>query len=130
MATVAFFSFCCNAKGGNNKVTFFCCSVVRKVMATFCFGETARKKVTTMSRVLLMWFHCSKEEGDDSLHHLLQWLCYNKMAACAFYGFVVKNVTTTMSSPSSMVMVLWKKRWLEAIFSPFFFLGGAFGLVH
>ncbi len=48
------------------------------------------------------------------------------MAACAFYGFVVKNVTTTMSSPSSMVMVLWKKRWLEAIFSPFFFFGWCF----
>jgi len=59
---------------------------VKKVMAAFCFGEIARKKVTTMSRGLLMWFHCSKE-GDDSFHHLLQWLCYNKMAACAFLWF-------------------------------------------
>jgi hypothetical protein len=25
-----------------------------------------------------------------------------------------------------MVMVLWKKRWLEAIFSPFFFFGWCF----
>jgi hypothetical protein len=32
-----------------------------------------------------MWFHCNKEEGDDSFHHLLRWLYCNKKVAYAFF---------------------------------------------
>jgi len=46
---------------------------------------------------------------------------------CAFCGFVAKNVMATMSSPSSMVMVWWRRRWLEVFL---FFFSSAFGLVH
>jgi hypothetical protein len=41
---------------------------------------------------------------------------------CLFYGFDAKKVTATMSSPSSMVVVLWKRRWLEAVFYFILFL--------
>jgi hypothetical protein len=44
-----------------------------------------------------------------------------------FYGFDAKKVTVTMLLASSMVVVLWRKRWLEAIF---FLFCGAFSLVH
>jgi hypothetical protein len=55
----------------------------------------------------------------------------HKMAACAFCGFAMKKVMVAMLSPSSMVVVWWRKRWIEAIFSPFFvFFYGVFGLVH
>jgi hypothetical protein len=98
-------------------------------METFYFGVTTGKKATTMSCNLLMWFHYSKEEEDDNFCHLFQWLCCNKMATCIYFcGFAAKKVTSTMSSPSSMVVVLWRRQWLEAFFSPFFC--GVFGLVH
>jgi len=64
---------------------------VKKVMVAFYFGVTTRKKVTTMSHNLLMWFHCSKEEGDDIFYHLFQWLCCNKMATCTFLWFCYKG---------------------------------------
>jgi len=38
-----------------------------------------------------------------------------------FCVFAMKKVMATMSSPSSMVVVLWRRRWLEVVFS-FFFL--------
>jgi hypothetical protein len=41
-----------------------------------------------------------------------------------FCGFATKKVMTTMSLPSFMVVLLWKKQWLEAVFS--FFFCGAF----
>jgi len=44
----------------------------------------------------------------------------HKMAACAFCGFAMKKVMVAMLSPSSMVVVWWRRRWIEAIFSPFF----------
>ncbi len=28
----------------------------------------------------LLWFCCNEEEKDDNFRHLLQWLCYQKMA--------------------------------------------------
>jgi len=37
-----------------------------------------------------------------------------------FCGFATKKVMTTMLSPSSMVVVLCKRRWLEGIFFLFF----------
>jgi len=37
-----------------------------------------------------------------------------------FCGFATKKVMTTMSLPSFMVVLLWKKQWLEAVFSFFF----------
>jgi hypothetical protein len=61
-----------------------------------------------MSSHLFLWFHCSEEEKeDDSFSHLLQWLYFFKMAICTFFGgFVAKNVMTTMSSASSMMVVM------------------------
>jgi hypothetical protein len=48
-----------------------------------------------------------------------------------FCGFAVKKVTITMSSPSFMVVVLWKRRFFSCDFFLFFFVFcGAFGLVH
>jgi hypothetical protein len=52
----------------------------------------------------------SKKEEDDNFCHLLQWLCYKKVAMgttfTSFGGFVAKKVTAAMLSPSSMVVVL------------------------
>jgi hypothetical protein len=39
---------------------------------------------------------------------------------CLFFGFVVKKVTTTMSSPFSMVVVWWRRQWLKGVFFPLF----------
>jgi hypothetical protein len=71
-------------------------------------------------------FYCS-EEGNN-FHHLLQWLCYKKMATVATFAFfwwfcceegdssnvitffcggvAMKKVTITMPSPSFMVVLL------------------------
>jgi hypothetical protein len=38
-------------------------------------------------------------------------------------------VTITMSSPSSMVVVLWKRWWHQHTIA-FFFISSPFGLVH
>ncbi len=60
-----------------------------------------------MNRHLLLWFHYSKEKEDNNSRHLSRWLCCKKMATCAFFGgFAAKKVTTAMSLPSSMVVVL------------------------
>jgi hypothetical protein len=115
------FSFsCCSIKGDDNIAAitfgfglviaknFFCYSVKGDVAVTFFyFGFVAAKEATAMSYHLLMWFHYSEEEEDDSFRHLLQWLCYKKMAAYTFFdGFATKKVTITMSLPSSMAVVL------------------------
>jgi len=60
---------------------------------------------------------CIEEEGDDSCRHLLRWLCYKETATSAFfYGFATKKVMAAISSPYSMVMIL------------FYF--SAYGLIH
>jgi hypothetical protein len=57
-------------------------------------------------------------------YHLLQWFCYKKKATVIvvafFNGFVAKKMTTTMSLPSFMVVVLWRKHDSKLL-SPFFF---------
>jgi hypothetical protein len=39
-----------------------------------------------------------------------------------FYGSVAKKVMATMSSPSSMVVVWWRRQWLKAIFFIYLFI--------
>ncbi len=56
-------------------------------MTTFYFGVTAGNKVTAMSRGFFMWFHYSKEEGDDNFRHLLQWLVATKWRHVPFLWF-------------------------------------------
>jgi len=93
------FSFCCKVEGDESKAAI-----------AFYFHFAATNKATAMSHRLLLWFCCSEEEEDDNFCHLFQWLCCKKMAAYTFFGgFVAKMVMVTMLSPSSMVVVLWKR---------------------
>jgi hypothetical protein len=48
-------------------------------------GFVATKKVTTMSCRLLLWLCCNEDEENNNFCHLHQWLCYKKMATCAFF---------------------------------------------
>ncbi len=104
---------------------FFCCNFAKKVTTTlllsFFLGYSITKKATTMSCRLLLCLCCSEEEEDDSFRPFLRWLYWKKMGTCAFFGgFVVKKVTTTMSSPTSMVVGLWKRQWEQVVFLFFF----------
>jgi len=91
-----FFSslFCCNVQGDNN--------------VTFCFHFVAAKKATVMSRRLFLWLRCSEKEEDDSFRQLFLWLYYKrKMVTYTYFcDFAPKKVTTAMSSPSSMMVVM------------------------
>jgi hypothetical protein len=76
-----------------------------------------------------MRFHCNKEdnekedkeEEEDNLYHFLRWLCYTKWLHVPFIcGSATKKVTIAMSSPSFMVVVWWRRRWLKVDFSRLF----------
>jgi hypothetical protein len=75
---------------------------------TFWFGFVTAKKATPLSHHPLLWFRCNEKEEDNNFCHLFQWLYCKKLAGLVrfFGGFIAKKVTTTMSSPSSMVVVM------------------------
>ncbi len=145
------FFFCCNEEGDGN---FAAKKALLSPSFWFCFNKKGYHRLCLLSffcsnkkgdgslcrRLLLcawnlLWFYYSEKKENDNFHHLLWWLCYKIMAmgtTFAFFGgFVVKKVTTAMSLPSSMVVVLWKIRFPSFFFFLFlFFSFGPFGLVH
>ncbi len=112
-------------------------------VAFFLGGVTEKKKAMTIDvcpRLLLWW--CYKEKGWVAFFFVFEikkkttttsitffdGFVVKKMMAIVitfFGGFATKKVMATMSSPSSMVVVLWKRQWQQAVsffFFSFFFL--------
>jgi hypothetical protein len=96
----------------------------------FCGVITTKKTMTSCWHCFLFWWCCNKEKDDNvAMRHclLLWWCCNDKgdknlllspssmallqknaiiIAIALFSGFAIKKVTTTLPSPSSMVVVL------------------------
>jgi len=130
--------WCCSEEGNGNKLlssaSSLCLKRKRRQCITIiflCGGVTEKNNTLTMWCCLLLWW-CCNDKGDSNLMLSLSFLCLRikrrlqfpspslmallqkkatTIVIAFFNGFVMKRVTATMSLPSSMVVLLWKRQW-------------------